>query len=94
MVTLHIEHPISDYPTWRNAFDGFAEARRSGGVRAERVARPLGDAHAIVVDLDFASGDEARAFLDFLETVVWASPDASPALAGRPRTVIVEPLPA
>lgn len=92
MVTLHIEHPITDYPTWRGAFDGFAEARRASGVRAERVARPVGDANAIVVDLDFDSAAAASDFLAFLETAVWSSPDASPALAGRPRTVIVEPV--
>lgn len=92
MVTLHIEHPITDYRTWRDAFDGFAEIRRSSGVLAERVARPLDDPGAIVVDLDFGGATEARAFVDFLESVVWASADASPALAGRPRTVIVEPV--
>jgi hypothetical protein len=94
MVTLHIEHPITDYPTWREAFDRFAGVRRTSGVCAERVGRPVGDPNAIVVDLDFATEDEATGFLRFLETVVWPSPDASPALAGRPRTVVVEPAPA
>jgi hypothetical protein len=94
MVTLHIEHPITDYPTWRGAFDGFAEVRRENGVRAERVGRPMGEPNAIVVDLDFDTADAAAAFLAFLESVVWTSPDASPALAGRPRTVIVEAIPA
>ena len=93
MFTLHIEHPITDYPTWRAAFDGFAEVRRAHGVRGERVARPLGDPNAIVVDLDFDTVEGAADFLTFLETVVWASPDTAPALAGRPRTVIVEPVP-
>ena len=27
MTTLRIEHPITDYPLWKKAFDGFAEAR-------------------------------------------------------------------
>jgi hypothetical protein len=92
MATLHIEHPITDYPTWRAAFDGFAPARREAGVVAERVTRPVDDPLAIVVDLDFATTDQATAFLRFLEARVWSSPTAAPALAGRPRTtVLVDP---
>jgi hypothetical protein len=94
MVTLHIEHPISDYDTWRAAFDAVAEARRAAGVSAERIGRPVDDERYIVVDLDFASRDQAAGFLDFLESKIWMSSAASPALAGRPRTMIVQPVPA
>jgi hypothetical protein len=94
MITLLIEHPITDYPTWRDAFDGFAEHRRASGVQAERVGRPTTGPDAIVVELDFGTEPEAAAFLDFLETAVWSSPTAAPALAGRPRTVIFEAVPA
>ncbi len=31
MATLHIEHPITDFDTWRSAFDRFAEARDERG---------------------------------------------------------------
>ena len=93
MVTLHIEHPITDYPTWRAAFDGFADVRRASGVRAERVARPVDDHASIVIDLDFDRAEEAARFLDFLRTQVWSSPSAAPALAGAPRTAILEPAP-
>jgi len=90
MVTLHIEHPISDLPTWIEAFDRFAERRRQGGVRAERVQRPVDDDHYIFVDLEFPAREQAQRFLSFLETTVWASRDSSPALAGTPRTRILE----
>ena len=50
MVTLHIEHPITDYRTWRAAFDGFAQRRTDGGVRAARIAQPVDDQHYIVID--------------------------------------------
>ena len=93
MVTLHIEHPITDYATWRAAFDDFAEVRRASGVRAERVARPVDDHASIVIDLDFDRAEEAASFLDFLRTQVWSSPTAAPALAGAPRTAILEPAP-
>jgi hypothetical protein len=89
MVTLHIEHPITDYATWRAAFDGFAGARRDGGVIAERVARPVDDDAAVVIDLDFATEERAAAFRGFLEARVWSTPANSPGLAGRPLTRIL-----
>ena len=89
MTTLHIEHPITDYETWRAAFDGFAQVRREAGVIGERVSRPVDGAHYIVVGLDFDSTEHAASFLGFLETHVWTSTTSAPALAGRPRTAIL-----
>ena len=93
MVTLHIEHTITDYRTWRTAFDNFAQARNAGGVRAARIAQPVDDAHYIVIDLDFDTPEEAAAFRAFLQTKVWASASTAPALAGAPRTSILQPAP-
>jgi hypothetical protein len=90
VTTLHIEHPISDLSTWLGAFDRFGEARRRAGVRAQRVSRPVDDDRYIVVDLDFDTVDQAAAFKRFLEERVWASREASPGLAGRPRARILE----
>jgi hypothetical protein len=94
MTTLHIEHTITDYDTWRVAFDRLADARRHAGVVAGRVARPVDDPQYIVVTLDFDTVEHATGFLRFLETQVWASRSAAPALDGRPRTAILEPEPA
>jgi hypothetical protein len=93
MITLHIEHPITDYGTWRGAFDAFAQARHSAGVIAERIARPVDDPCYIVVALDFESTERAAAFRQFLATQVWSSPTASPGLNGHPRTSILETAP-
>jgi hypothetical protein len=90
--TLHIEHPVTDLPTWRTAFDRFADRRRQGGVTAERIQQPLDDDRYVVIDLDFPTQDQARRFLGFLETVVWTSRENSPGLAGAPRTSILEPV--
>lgn len=90
MTTLHIEHPITDLAVWRAAYDRFAERRRQAGVSAERIQQPVDDDHYVVVDLDFATVDQAERFLGFLESAVWASRDSSPALAGRPLTRILE----
>jgi len=91
MATLHIEHKITDYTTWRSAFDAFAQARHSAGVTAERVAQPVDDPEYIVVGLDFTAPDHAAAFLQFLEQHVWSTPSNSPGLAGSPRTMILTP---
>jgi hypothetical protein len=84
MAALHIEHPITDLSTWLGAFERFEEARRKAGVRAQRVRQPVDDDKYIYVALDFDSVEEAEAFKSFLETKVWASAEASPALEGTP----------
>lgn len=90
MPTLHIEHEINDFETWNTAFARFAEFRRTSGVKAQHVRRPVGDAHYVVIDLDFDTVSEADTFLQFLETTVWASPANSPALVGSPRARVLE----
>jgi hypothetical protein len=90
MTTLHIEHAISDYSTWKAAFDRFAAARETAGVCRQRVQRPIDDANYIVIDLDFGTTDQAQAFLHFLHTNVWTSSQNAPALVGTPRTSILE----
>ena len=40
MVTLHIEHAITDFGAWKQAFDRFADMRRASGVLRHRVHRP------------------------------------------------------
>ena len=89
MATLHIEHPISDLPSWLGAFSRFREARQRAGVRAERVLQPVDDDKYIYISLDFDSVEQAAAFQDFLDTNVWTSREASPALAGTPRTRVL-----
>ena len=91
MPTLHIEHPISDYATWRQAFDRLAERRQLAGVLAHRVHQPVDDPHFVVIDLDFATLPAAQGFLEFLQTQVWSSRESSPALQGAPQTRILEP---
>jgi hypothetical protein len=86
MPTLHIEHAITDFATWKAAYDRFAARRAEAGVLAERVQQPVDDPSFVVIDLDFASLEAASGFLSFLETEVWSTPSNSPALAGSPVT--------
>ncbi len=92
MITLRIEHPITDYTVWKRAFDRFSDERRIAGVSSHRVRNPVDDPRYVVIDLDFATAQQAGAFLDVLRTRVWANPASSPALAGEPRTQILETL--
>jgi hypothetical protein len=93
MPTLHIEHAISDYETWSVAYARFAARRQSAGVVSERVSRPADDTRYVLVDLDFDTLDQARAFEQFLREEVWARPESSPALRGDPVTRLLEPAP-
>jgi hypothetical protein len=90
MTTLHIEHAINDYDVWKSAFDRFEELRRQSGVKHHRVLRPADDPAYIVVNLDFGTAEEAGAFLEFLRTKVWSSPQSAPGLAGTPQTRILD----
>jgi hypothetical protein len=92
MATLHIEHAITDLPTWLGAFEHFAEARAGAGVRQTRVHQPVDDDRYIYVQLDFDDEEAATAFLGFLRSVVWASAEASPGLGGSPTGRVLTPV--
>jgi len=93
MATLHIEHPITDLTTWLGAFNSFTEARKAAGVLAQRIHQPADDEHYIYVQLDFEQEEQAASFKTFLETVIWKSPEASPALAGQPTARLLTAVP-
>jgi len=89
MTTLHIEHAISDYDTWRAAFDQFEPLRAHAGVVADRIYRPVDDDEYIVIQLDFPDRASATGFLETLRTTIWNRDESSPALRGAPRTIIL-----
>lgn len=90
MITLRIEHPVTDLGTRMAAVGRLAERCR-GGVCDERIRPSVDDDRYVLIDLDFATAQEAQGFIDVLGTTVWASPDSSPGLAGTPRTRLLEP---
>ena len=89
MPTLHIEHAISDFRVWKNAFEADPARREESGVRRYRVFRPLDDPRYVAIDLDFETLAEAEAFRSVLQDL-WGSGRATPALTGKPQTRIVE----
>lgn len=89
MPIVRIEHGIHDFDSWKVAFDRDPAGRKSSGVRHYQVLRPVDDPAYIMIDLDFDTVAEAESFLDVMHRV-WGSPQAAPALAGTPKTRIVE----
>jgi hypothetical protein len=90
MATLRIEHEIHDYEGWRETFDSFAEARTNAGVRSFAIRQPIDDPKYLMLDLEFATTEQAQAFANFLHEHVWSSPASSPALAGAAHTRILD----
>lgn len=78
--TLHIENTVHDYRSWKEAFDKFERFRADGGVRQQRVSNRIDDPHAVVIDLDFDTVEDATVFRGRLEKV-WASPQSQAELA-------------
>ena len=89
MATLHIEHGITDFETWKAAFDRFAEKRQQAGVIAHRIQQPHDNAAYVVLQLDFQTVEQAQAFQQFLESRVWSTIANSPGLAGNPRARVL-----
>jgi hypothetical protein len=90
MHVLQIEHPISDFSTWKAAFDRFSDKRQQSGVRRHRIFQPSDDPNYIVLDLEFQSEGEAEAYLGWLRRDVVVSGSVSGALAGGPQTRITK----
>jgi len=59
MTTLSVRHTVSDFDTWKSAFDSHEPARRSHGATQHRVVR---DGNDIEVLIDFPTVDQARSF--------------------------------
>jgi hypothetical protein len=74
---LQIEHPVSDFDTWKGAFDSFADFRQQSGVRRYRVLQPTDDPNYVIIELEFDSSSEAEAFLAALRRNVWSSQEAA-----------------
>lgn len=89
MTYLHIEHRISDFPTWKAAFDRDPLDRKGSGVRSYRVFQPVDDPEFVKIELEFDGREPAEAFIAPLEEL-WKSNQAAPALAGRPNVSVVE----
>jgi hypothetical protein len=89
LATLHIEHPITDFATWKAAFERFSEKRTEGGVTAHTIYQPVDDPAYVIVQLDFATTEQAQNFQMFLESRGWSTPTNSPGLASNPHARVL-----
>jgi hypothetical protein len=89
MTILRIEHAVSDYGTWKAAFDSDPVGREQTGVRRYRIMRPVDDPHYVMIDLEFDCTAGAEALLAGMRQV-WRNVDGT--LIADPRAQIVEPV--
>lgn len=69
MYILRIEHPVSSYEGWKQAFDSDPVGRQKSGVRRYQISRPIDDANYVMIDLEFDTASEAEALLAAMRNV-------------------------
>ena len=67
MTTMFVRHTVSDYKTWRKAYDDFAPVQKAKGVTAEAVYRAVENPNDITVTHEFATIEAAQAFAQSAE---------------------------
>lgn len=67
MTTMFVRHTVTDYKTWRKAYDDFAAVQKAKGVTAQAVYRAAGNPNDITVTHEFASLEAAQAFAQSAE---------------------------
>jgi hypothetical protein len=61
-----IQHPVADFQSWKKAFDSDPLGRARSGVTRHAIYRPADNPNFIVVNLEFASLEQAQNFLPAL----------------------------
>ena len=88
MFILQIEHPVKSIEGWKQAFDSDPLNRRQSGVQFYRILRPVDDPNFVIVELEFASRQEAEALLNRLGDV-WKKVEGKIIESARARIVEV-----
>ena len=73
MYILRIEHPVTNFDAWKEAFDSDPIGRKRSGVRRHQVFRPTDDPNYVMIDLEFDDVDHANAFLGKMQRI-WSGP--------------------
>ena len=89
MVVIHIEHAVSEYASWKRAFDRDPVGRQAGGVRRYRVYRSVSDPGRVAIDLEFDDRPTALAFEAGLRRL-WSSAAVGGLGIGRPEASVLE----
>lgn len=62
MTTMFVRHTVSDYTSWRKAYDDFAPVQKAKGVIAQAVYRAADNPNDITITHEFASVEAAQTF--------------------------------
>ena len=87
MPIVRIEHAVPDFDKWKEAFDRDPANRKGSGVHRYQISRRVNEPDYVMIDLEFANLDEARAFLDTMQRL-WSG--AGKAVMRNPRACIAE----
>lgn len=71
MVLLHIEHTVSDFDSWRAAFESDPVGRQKMGVRCYKILQPIDNPNYAIIDLEFDTARQAEELLAAMQQV-WA----------------------
>jgi hypothetical protein len=69
MYVLHIEHPVPNFNSWKQAFDSDPVGRVKMGVRRYQILRPVDDPNFVMIDLEFDTASQAEALLAAMRNV-------------------------
>jgi hypothetical protein len=87
-VMLRIEHTVSNFDSWKAAFDNDPVGRQKSGVRRYHILRPTDDPNYVMIDLEFDRLKEAENFSSALRNL-WGSTEAQKVMQ-NPKLRIVE----
>jgi ribosomal protein L35AE/L33A len=89
MPTLHIENTVHDYDAWKAAFDKFERFRADNKMLSYRISRYADDPGRLMVDLEFATTDDAQAYAGKLAQI-HATPQSASHLVSTTGPQLVE----
>jgi hypothetical protein len=89
MIRMFVRHQVTDFTTWKKAYDDFDDERTGMGVARGAVFQSATDSNDITVWHDFETLDAAQSFVesDRLREVM-----ASAGVAGEPQIWFTIPL--
>lgn len=76
MPIVRIEHSVTNFENWKQAFDRDPADRKGSGVRRYQILRPKDDLAFVMVDLEFDDLNQAEAFLRTMQRI-WGGPGKS-----------------
>ena len=81
MAKVIVQHHVADYNRWYPIFTEHEKVRRTHGARGHTITRSAADQNDLVVVMDFATADGAKAFVQdpsLKSTMAQAGIDAGP----------------